>query len=467
MRYKDSFKGKDLVVFGLGSSGWAAAQVLIGLGARVSVVDQGESQDLREHAEALRQIGARCYLGMAPAEVMRSAKMVVVSPGVPTTIEPLEQARKAGASVIGELELSFMLSDADFLAITGTKGKSTTTRLLHRILAVAGFDVVAGGNLPDEPLCGKVMRLLSGATVVAEVSSFQLETIVTFRPRVACITNLGVDHLDRYSSLEEYHAAKLRIFENQEASDVLVLNAGDARLVELARGIAPSVLWFGMGTPDKLDGVFLTSEEIICVREGESSPVLKRKDITLPGPHNLENVMAAAAMALARRVPAESLREALDGFKLAPHTLEVFAMFEGITFVDDSHATNTLAVTKALEAFEGPIILIAGGRDKGCDWAEIREAARGKIKTVIAIGEARSRIAAALGQDLPVLLNRGGIPDIVAQAASLAASGDVVLLSPGCSSFDMFKDFRDRGNKFKKAVLDYLEGRGHGVGQVR
>jgi len=467
MRYKGSFKGKDVVVFGLGTSGWAAAQVLIGLGARVSVVDEAESGPLKERAESLRQMGAKCYLGMAPAEVMRSAEMVVVSPGVPTAIEPLELARRAGASVMGELELSFMLCDADFLAITGTKGKSTTTRLLHRMLSVAGFDVVAGGNLPDEPLCAKVMNLSPEARVVAEVSSFQLETIITFRPRIACITNLDVDHLDRYPGLEEYYAAKRRIFENQQAGDLLVLNAGDAGLVELARGVAPRVLWFGMGNPGEREGVFLAADGIICVRDGERFPVLKREDIALPGLHNVENVMAAAAMAIAQDVPTETIREALAGFKLAPHTLEVFAMFEGITFVDDSHATNTLAVTKALEAFEGPIILIAGGRDKGCDWADILETARGKVKTVIAIGEARPRIAAALGKQLPVLLNGGGIPDVVAQAASLATRGDVVLLSPGCSSFDMFKDFRDRGNKFKKAVLDHLEGRGHGVNQAK
>jgi len=463
MRFKGSFEGKRIVVFGLGASGNAASQVLAGFGAQVTVVDQADGRALRERAEALKAIGIRSHLGGAPSSVMIGAEMVVVSPGVPTAIKPLQQARESGATIIGELELSFMLCDADFLAITGTKGKSTTARLLHRMLCTAGIETVVGGNLPDEPLCEKVLALSPDAKVVAEVSSFQLETIDTFRPHIACITNLGVDHLDRYSGLEEYHAAKLRVFENQSADDLLIVNVGDAKLLKLTRGVRPSRMCFGFDNPGGVNGVFLDADRIISLSDGDAVTLLKRSDIPLPGLHNVENVMAAAAMAINSGVSVEALKNALNGFELAPHTLEVFAVFQGITLVDDSHATNTLSVTKAIEAFDKPIILIAGGRDKGCDFKEILKARENRIKTVIAIGEAGPKIEEALGGRLPVVLNQGDIRDIVAMAASFAASGDVILLSPGCSSFDMFTDFRDRGNSFKRAVLEYFEGKGIGL----
>ncbi len=466
MRFKGDFEGKRTVVFGLGASGNAASRVLAGLGAEVTVVDQADGQSLRERAEVLKGHGIRSHLGGAPSSVMRRAEMVVVSPGVPTAIEPLQQARESGASVIGELELSFILCDCEFLAITGTKGKSTTARLLHRMLCAAGVESIVGGNLPDEPLCEKVLALSPDAKVVAEVSSFQLETIDTFRPHIACITNLGVDHLDRYSSLEEYYAAKLRIFENQGAGDFLVVNAGDVKLLELTRGVTPSRMCFGVDDPGGVNGVFLDSDRIISATGGDGVPLLERSDIALPGLHNVENVMAAAAMAINCGVSGQALKDAINGFELSPHTLEVFAVFRGITFVDDSHATNTLSVTKAIEAFDEPIILIAGGRDKGCDYKEILRAGRNRIKTVIAIGEAGPKIQEALGPHLPVMHNQGDIRDIVAMAASLAASGDVILLSPGCSSFDMFTDFRDRGNSFKEAVLEYFEKKGIGVAQA-
>jgi len=466
MRFKGDFEGMRVVVFGLGASGRAASRVLAGLGAEVTAVDQADGQALRERAQSLKEQGIRCHLGEAPSRVMRRADMVVVSPGVPTTIEPLQQAREVGASVIGELELSFMLSDAEFLAVTGTKGKSTTARLLHCMLCAAGIETVVGGNLPDQPLCEKVLALSPDAKVVAEVSSFQLETINTFRPHIACITNLGVDHLDRYSDLEEYYAAKMRVCENQGAEDVLVVNAGDVKLSDLTRTMTPSRVCFGLDDPGGVNGVFLHSNRVVSVRDGDVVQLLKRSDIVLPGLHNVENVMAAAAMAINCGVSGEALTDALKGFELAPHTLEVFAVIEGLTFVDDSHATNTLSVVKAIEAFNDPIVLIAGGRDKGCDFREILNAGRSRVKTVIAIGEAGPKIEEALSQHVPVLRNQGDIGDIVAMASSVAVSGDVILLSPGCSSFDMFSDFRDRGNSFKRAVFEYFERKGIGVAQA-
>lgn len=457
MRFKERIKGKKAAVFGLGASGSAAARVLASLGASVTVVDNAESDLLRARAEKLRELGIGHRLGGVPLDVMRGSDLVVVSPGVPTEREELEVARLAGAEVIGELELSYLLADAEFIAITGTKGKSTTTRLVHAILSAAGFETVAGGNLPDEPLCERVMSLSSNAKIVAEVSSFQLETIRSFKPHIACITNLGVDHLDRYPDLAAYHKAKLRVCMNQTESDFLIVNSDDALLASETKAARPSRFFFGVKGPDNLDGVFLSDGEIVLSRDGEKVPLMSRSDVTLPGLHNVQNVMAASAAAVLCGVSAQTILEAMRSFRLSPHTLEVFAEHGGVTFVDDSHATNVLSVTKAIESFDQPIILIVGGRDKGGDFSEILGPAKGKVKLVIAIGEAAPRFENELGKDLDVQVQRGGLDETVSVAMAHARPGDVVLLSPGCSSFDMFADFRDRGRRFKDAVGSYFE----------
>ncbi|MBN1591936.1 MAG: UDP-N-acetylmuramoyl-L-alanine--D-glutamate ligase [Candidatus Coatesbacteria bacterium] len=463
MRFNGDFHGMRVVVFGLGASGRAASLTLSHLGAAVTVVDQGDNQTLQERAAALRAVGIATHLGDAPSETMCAAEMVVVSPGIPVEIDPLSKARAAGACIIGELELSYMISDAEFLAITGTKGKSTTTRLLHRMLSTAGFETIMGGNLPNEPLCDKVLTLPATAKVVAEVSSFQLETVRTFCPHIACITNLDIDHLDRHPSLDEYYAAKLRIFENQRAGDILVVNGGDAKLLELTQARASSRILFGAVNPGGVNGVFLQEGQIVLAADGRTTALFNRSDIPLAGLHNVENVTAATAMAINAGASAESIKEALEGFELAPHTLELFAEFRGIRFVDDSHATNALSVSKAICAFDAPVILIAGGKDKGCNYRDFFKGDKGSVKTVIAIGEAASKIESALEDELTVLVTRGGIDEIVAMAIDLAESGDVVLLSPGCSSFDMFADFRDRGNSFKRAVHEYFEAEGESI----
>ena len=458
MRLLGDLSGKKVVVVGLGASGKAAARALAGLSASVTVVDHAKSDSLLEIARLLDSLGIKCHLGGIPADVMRGAEMIVMSPGVPTDLPEVVAVRGSSVSVIGEMELSYLLCDCEFLAVTGTKGKSTTTRLLYAMLSEAKEEVIIGGNLPGMPLCDRVLDLSPDAKVVAEVSSFQLETIEHFKPHIACITNLDVDHLDRYDDLSEYHEAKLRIFENQTEEDFLVINGDDRRLRELARGARSKQMIFSANRVSNLDGAFLESGIIVLRRNGEVKPLISRVDVRIPGLHNIENVMAAGVMAAAAGVSCSAIGKALRNFRLAPHTLEVFTEIDGITFVDDSHATNSLSVRRALEAFHKPIIIIMGGKDKGCDFRELLPVAKKRVKAVIAMGEAGPRVRTELGDDLLVVLNKGEITDVVAEAKSLAEAGDVILLSPGCSSFDMFADFRDRGKSFKRAVFNIFSG---------
>ena len=457
MRLTEKLVGVKAVVFGLGASGKAATEVLTSFGAKVFAVDHSRSSAVAEGVKPLLGMGAEVFLGAIPDRVMTDAELVVVSPGVPTDLSEIETARASGAKIIGELELSYLLCDAQFLAVTGTKGKSTTARLLASILKAAGMQVVLGGNLPGEPLSPKVLGLSSKAKVVAEVSSFQLETIDRFRPYVSCITNLDVDHLDRYDGLSDYYSAKLRIFENQDESEYLVLNEDDPKLMDYTRDARPHSVLFSVEDDSLTDGVFLSKNAIEFREEGKVLGSSDRAEVHLPGVHNLKNVMAASAMAMCLDVPPQAVRDALARFRLAPHTLEVFAELEGITFVDDSHATNPLSVSVAIQAFDKPIVLIAGGKDKGGDFKRLIPPARDRVKLVIAIGEAAERIESELSSDLPVVVNRGGIEDVVNMAIDRAEAHEVVLLSPGCSSFDMFVDFRDRGRRFKRAVFAAFE----------
>ena len=466
MRLLRRFDGRRAVVFGLGASGQAAAVVLSRLNAEVVVVDHSRSESVMRRAESLEAQGIRCQLGRIEPETMRRAEVVVLSPGVAPSVPELAIARSSGALVISELELAYQVCDSEFLAITGTKGKSTTARLLGRILGVAGFETVVGGNLPGEPLCKKAFGLGARTKVVAEVSSFQLEAIESFCPHIACITNLATDHLDRYPTLQDYHRAKLRIFENQSENDFLVVNCADEHLERLTAGARPARWFFGPITCRQRPGVFCRSKSVVVVDGPKHQQVFETDAVGLPGRHNLENVMAATAMAWLSGVGGSQVKEALEGFELSPHTLEVFAECGGIRFVDDSHSTNTLSVLRALETFEGPIILIAGGKEKGCDFKELLPQARGKVKAIIAIGQAAPAIKAALGEAVPVFITSKGMDRAVQMAAKLATSGDTVLLSPGCSSFDMFKDFKDRGDSFKRAVFQYLEVGGFGHKQA-
>ncbi len=457
------FRGRRVTVVGLARSGIAAARLLAAVGARVTVADEKPEAQLAGALQQLDRQAVAVRVGPGYETALEGADLVVVSPGVPTRLPMLAAARARGLAVIGELELAFRFLEAPVLAVTGTNGKSTTVTLLGLTLERAGKRAFVGGNLGralgEAALATWEQRKASGGgspydVVVVEVSSFQLETIERFHPTVAALLNIAPDHLDRYDSLEDYIAAKARIFENQTADDVAVLNLDDERVTAMAKGLRARRAGFSCRRPLRPPvevGAWLEGERLVAALGGPTTEVLARSELRLFGEHNLANALAATAIGLAAGCPRDAIREALRTFPGLEHALEVVRERRGVRFVNDSKGTNVDATLKALESFDAPVLLIAGGRDKGGDFTRLREPVRQRVKRLILIGEAAPRIKAALG-DFERLVEAGSLREAVGAAAAAAAPGDVVLLSPACASFDMFADYQDRGRQFKQLV---------------
>ena len=454
--------GKQVVVVGLARSGIAAAGFLAGRGARVVATDRRPAGELQAEAMTLAGRGVRLELGGHTEGTFTAADLVVVSPGVPWDLPELRAARAAGVSVMAELELGCRHIRGTVAAVTGTKGKSTTTAALGAMLGAAGRDVRVGGNIGQA-----VTGLLEGATdetvFVLEVSSFQLEGTDTFHPRVAVFLNLSADHLDRHAGFEDYAAAKARIFRNQTSEDWAVVN-GD--LLARARGWGRArLLPFAPSPLGESDSAFF-KDGLACLRlDGRVETLFPIASVRLPGSHLLLDLLAAASAARLLGAPAEAVARAAARFEGVEHVLERVAEVAGVAFFNDSKATNVDAARKSLEAFEGPILAILGGRYKGGDFGDLREALARRGKAVMAIGEARQRVAEALAPAVPVVLC-DTLAEAVERAFAAAAPGDVVLLAPACSSFDMFQDYAERGRAFKREVRALVE-RVEGAGRPR
>jgi UDP-N-acetylmuramoylalanine--D-glutamate ligase len=373
-----------------------------------------------------------------------------VSPGVPWDLPDLQAARDAGVEVMAELELGWRELRGTVAAITGTKGKSTTTAALGAMLAQGGGDVRVGGNI-GKPLCG----LLDGATErtqwVLEVSSFQLEGTSTFHPHLAVFLNLAADHLDRHASFEEYAAAKARIFANQTEKDWAVVNADDPQVLEQARGSRARRLPFHVTTAAGGDGAFFAGDEARLRRDQEEETLFARSDVRLPGEHLALDLMVAGAAARVLGATAAQVRAAVRGFRGVAHVLEHVADVSGVAFYNDSKATNVEAARRSIEAFAGRVVVILGGRYKGGDFAELAAPLVARQGAVVAIGEAAERVEQALGSAVPVA-RAASLAEAVQRAFALAGQGDTVLLAPACSSFDMFEDYAARGDAFKREV---------------
>jgi UDP-N-acetylmuramoylalanine--D-glutamate ligase len=447
------FKGKRVTVVGLGRSGQAATRLLVGQDAAVTVTDRRPAGDLPDSMSALKDYPVRYCTGGHPPEAFQDADLIVMSPGIDAErVDAVRIARSRGIPVIGEIELGFRFASAPILAITGTNGKSTTTALAGGILKDTGHRVFVGGNL-GRPLCEAVLERTSWDWIVLEVSSFQLETIQAFRPRIAVLMNVTPNHLDRYGNMEDYLAAKMRLFENQTETDSAVVSADDSLVLERTVSVRSRRILFGQAVRPEA-GVYLEADSVMST--GVASPserqkILLREDIRLPGRHNLENVLAASAAALLCGCPADCIRESVRNFKGLEHRLEPVRSRQGVLYINDSKATTTDALAKALEAFTAPIVLIAGGRDKGGEFTSVRELLARRVKTAVLIGEARPVLRAAWEGAAP-LIESESLEDAVRVAAETAAQGDIVLLAPACASFDMFRDFEDRGNRFKAIV---------------
>ena len=451
--------GKHVVVAGGGRSGLAAAELLRARGARVTLNDTQESTGL----DAVRASGVTVEVGPHRPALFAHADLVVVSPGVPPDQEAMTAARSAGVPVIGEVELASRWLKGRVIAITGTKGKSTTTTLTARMLQEAGFDAPAGGNL-GAALSGQVANSRSDTVHVVEVSSFQLETTDTFHPWVSVLLNLSADHLDRHGTFESYASAKARIFANQTASDWAVINADDPAAMALAGGYRARRLDFAIDT-SLSEGITLEAGSIVRRQAGESAPLVPLSSVRLPGKHLLGDVLAATAVGCVAGVPPAAMQRAVEGFIGLPHALERVAVIDGVTFINDSKATNVASAKRALESFPNGIVAIMGGRYKGGEFGDLAGVVRDRVAAIVAIGEAAPLIEAALA-DVTTVTRASSMDEAVAMAFVLAPRPGVVVLAPACSSFDMFKDYADRGERFRDAVRALSsEQRAEGKGQ--
>ena len=451
-----SVSGMHAIVVGGGRSGLAAAELLVARGARVTLADVAEAVD---GADRLTRLGVEVALGPHDPVRFAAADLVVLSPGVPAHQPAVEAARLAGVPVIGEIELASRWLSGRVIAITGTKGKSTTTTLTARMLAAAGFDAIPGGNL-GRALSAQVAASRPESLHVVEVSSFQLETTDTFHPWIAVLLNLSPDHLDRHASFDEYRSAKGRIFLNQTSGDWAVINADDADAMDLAQGGQARRFDFALSSSLR-NGVTVDGQTIVRRREGATAPLLPLGAVQLPGRHLLSDVLAAAAVGCLAGVPPETMRETVEGFQGLEHALEPAGEIDGVRFVNDSKATNVASATKAIESFEHGVVAIMGGRFKGGRFEDLRDRLPGRVTAVIAIGESTPLLHAAFGDLVPVQ-DAPTMSAAVRLAFDAAEPAGVVLLAPGCSSFDMFRDYAERGRAFKDEVARLARERRHG-----
>lgn len=445
--------GKKVLIVGAGMSGVAAARFLAARGAVVALSDRKPLEEWTNEARALRSAGVGLVPGDAPMWLLDQIELVVLSPGVPPKSIPVRYCERAGAEVIGEIELASRFLRGRLVAITGTNGKTTTTTLVGELLRGAGLHVQVGGNI-GTPLTSLVESSREDGWTVVEVSSYQLETIRDFHPQVAAVLNLMPDHMDRYESLMDYAAAKHRIFRNQTAGDVAILNADDEIVSSWASGLSAHVTFFS-ASRELDEGLFLrASREIIArTRDGERV-LLSRDEIKLRGLHNVENVLAALAAGLACGADPSSMRETVRSFKPVEHRLEFVAEVEGVQFYNDSKATNVAAAVKAFEAFAeepGRIVLILGGRGKNAPYAPLAPLLERQARSLVLIGEDAGRIETELKSFAPTV-RATDMRDAVRRALEAARRGDIVLLAPACASFDMFQNYEHRGQAFKEAV---------------
>ena len=451
--------GKNVLVVGLGASGSATAAFLKNKGARVTATDMASEDDLGNIVGEMRDRGIHLELGEHRRQSFETADLVVISPGVPHTIAPIADARTRGVPAIGEVELACRFIKEPIIAITGTNGKTTTTSLVGNMLEQSGIDTFVGGNI-GAPLIGYVDSDGKAQRVVAEISSFQLDTIETFRPDVAVLLNIADDHLDRYTDFSDYARSKARIFENQSTGDTAILNGNDDCINQMTQQIKAHKLFFGHAQGSAsggatFEGALIQTNEISfqSKRFPQATGAIERPHINLKGNHNIENAAAAALAAFAAGGTLQGIQAALKEYTGLPHRLEYIGTLDDVSYFNDSKATNTAAVLRALESFNEPVILILGGRNKGGNFLDLKDTISARVKEIIAIGEATEEIIDTLGQ-LVDIRRAGSMRAAIRAGMDNAAPGDVVLLSPACASFDMYESYAQRGEDFRQAFRE-------------
>jgi UDP-N-acetylmuramoylalanine--D-glutamate ligase len=446
--------GKKVLVIGAARSGIAAARFLVEHGAVVALNDQKPLEKWPAEAVELKDAGIGLLPGEPPSWFLDQLQLVVVSPGVPVTIIPIRYAERAGAEVIGEIELASRFLKGRVIAITGSNGKTTTTSLIGEMLRDAGLKVQVGGNI-GKALISMVANSSDDCWTVVELSSFQLETIKEFHPSIALVLNVTPNHMDRYESFVDYAAAKHRIFMNQVDEDVAILNADDPTVSTWGSGLRAQVMSFSVR--HEIDnGVFLRGKTLISRKDGNETELVDVTEMKLRGLHNVENVAAAFAAGIAAGANLESMRETVKRFDPVEHRLEFVTELKGVKFYNDSKATSVDATVKAVEAFaneSGKLVLILGGKGKKAPYEPLANLVKQQVRKLILIGEDAETIAKELGDFAP-FDRASDMNDAVNRSFSAAEKGDVVLLAPACASFDMFESFEHRGRVFKAAVAE-------------
>jgi UDP-N-acetylmuramoylalanine--D-glutamate ligase len=448
MRNETDLRGKRVLVVGLARTGVATALFCAERGARVTASESRGEKEIGADVARLRAAGCALELGGHRAETYLAQDLIIPSPGVPAEDSLLQAAAAAGVTIWSEVELAGRFVEGRVIGITGSNGKTTTTSLIAHLLEGAGFPVILAGNI-GTPLIGCVERSNKETISVVELSSFQLELISAFRPDISVFLNLTPDHLDRHGTLEAYAGAKARIFENQTERDCAVVNADDAGAAGLAPQ-RPRVYWFSRKREVE-QGAFVRGGEIVFREGGREEVLLALAEITLPGAHNLENVLAGALAARLAGARPEAIARGVRGFAGVEHRLEFAGEIGGVRYYNDSKATNVDATLKALEAFAERMVVILGGKDKGSDYRPLREPLREKARVALLIGAAAEKIEEQIAGSAPVE-RAGTLERAVEMAAARARSGDVVVLAPACASFDQFENYEHRGRVFKELV---------------
>jgi len=442
-------RGKKISIIGMARSGVAVALLLHEKGARLFVSDNGKKENLRAEVARLAEKEIPFEVGNH-SERVYDCSLLVISPGVPSSAPVVVEAQRRNIKVVSELELASLFCEAPIVAITGSNGKTTTTTLLGRILGDAKKKHVVAGNI-GTAFSSVVLELAPTDIAVLEVSSFQLDFIETFRPKISVILNITEDHMDRYDhSMEKYAASKARVFENQQADEVLIYDADDEWCRrEAARATCRTIGFSLRGRQE--EGAFVERGILVTVINGKRTEIVPSDEISIKGMHNLYNSMAAAVVGQLLGVGPASIRSTLKNFKGVEHRLEFVREVNGVRYYNDSKATNVDSVWYALQAFNEPIVLLLGGRDKGNDYGRLFDLVKNRVKTVVAIGESADKVEKAFREATSVI-RAGSMDEAVRKAKQSAASGDVVLLSPACASFDWFKNYEQRGQVFKTLV---------------
>ncbi|NLK00630.1 MAG: UDP-N-acetylmuramoyl-L-alanine--D-glutamate ligase [Clostridia bacterium] len=445
-------KGMKVLIVGGGKTGQAAAKTLHDLGAHITLTDIRKKEDLENSIKGLSNLKLNIFAGGYPHVSRENTQLVIVSPGVPLDIPPIKDAYDNGIPVWSEIELAFRLFDAPMIAVTGTNGKTTTTALIGEIFRNAGRPTVVAGNI-GLPLIEKIGAITKEHIVVLELSSFQLESINKFRAKVAILLNLTPDHMDRHGTFENYMGAKENIFFNQGPDDFSILNYDDVNVRGMAEKTKGNVIFFSLQHTLK-QGAYLDGDNICLALKNKKVVLCDRGDVFIKGEHNLQNALAASAAAGIMGVSFEYIKESLKTFPGVAHRLEFVAEKNKVKYINDSKGTNPDATIKAIGAYEEPIILIAGGRNKGSDFNDLSLMVKENVKTLILMGEAAEEIRASLDErgfkDIHMVTS---MEEAVTLASKKAVPGEVVLLSPACASWDMFESYEERGDLFKKQVM--------------